>query len=518
MTNAIAGASTERAPAPAVAAVQVSKRFPGVVANDRVTFEAATGEIHALLGENGAGKTTLCNILTGLYRPDEGEVQVGGHPVRFRSPKDAHEAQIFMVHQHLRLVESMTVAENVVLGWSRGASFRFAPRAVDREIAQVAEQYHMPVNPSARIWQLSMGERQRVEILKGLYRGARILILDEPTTVLTPQEADQLFESLREMTRTGGTVIFISHKLPEVFAVSDRITILRKGRSIATLETADCDAGELATLMVGQEVPVPTRAIEPGEAPAQKTVLELEDISAQGDLGVEALHGVSVILKAGEILGVAGVAGNGQRELAEVIAGLRPATHGTVRLDGSSLPNGDVRAAIDRGIAYIPEDRMGTGCVPDLSIKDNIILKSYRDSAMRFGPVIRRDRAAARTKELMQRFDVRAPGADTLIRQLSGGNVQRVLLARELSASPRVLIAASPTRGLDVRSTHEIRGMLIQTAESGAGVLLISEDLDEILQIADRIAVLSAGRIAGIVDRATATLQELGLMMTGAAA
>ena len=515
--NAIAGASRDNASAPAVAAVQVSKRFPGVVANDRVTFEAATGEIHALLGENGAGKTTLCNLLTGLYRPDEGEIHVGGRAVRFRSPKDAHEAQIFMVHQHLRLVESMTVAENVVLGWSRGTSFRFSPGPVEREIAQVADRYHMRVNPSARIWQLSMGERQRVEILKGLYRGARILILDEPTTVLTPPEADQLFASLREMTRSGGTVIFISHKMPEVFAISDRITILRKGRSIATLKTAESDAAELATLMVGQEVPIPTREIAAG-SPDQKTVLELEGVSAQGDLGLEALHGASLTVKAGEILGVAGVAGNGQRELAEVIAGLRHATRGSVRLDGTVVPNGDARAAIDRGIAYIPEDRMGTGCVPDLSIKDNIILKAYRDSAMRFGPVIRRDRVARRTRELMERFDVRAPGADTLIRQLSGGNVQRVLLARELSASPRVLIAASPTRGLDVLSTHEIRRMLIQTAEAGAGVLLISEDLDEILQLADRIAVLNAGRIAGVVDRASATMRQLGVMMTGAAA
>lgn len=503
--------------APAVAAVSVTKRFPGVVANDRITFEAAPGEIHALLGENGAGKTTLCNILTGLYRPDEGEIRVGGRPVRFHSPKDAHAAQIFMVHQHLRLVDSMTVAENVVLGWSRRRAFRFSPRAVEREIAQAAEQYQMPVDPAVKIWQLSMGERQRVEILKGLYRGARILILDEPTTVLTPQEADQLFESLRRMAVEGGTVIFISHKLPEVLAVSNRVTILRKGRSITTLKTADCDAGELATLMVGQEVPVPTRAM-PGPGTAPKDVLRLDSISSLGDLGLEALHNVSLALRAGEILGVAGVAGNGQRELAEVIAGLRRPTHGTVWVDGVVLRHGDPRTAIDRGVAYIPEDRMGTGVVPELSIKDNVILKAYRDGSMRIGPLIRSDRAAGRAKELMQRFDVRAPGPQTLVRQLSGGNVQRVLLARELSANPRVLIAASPTRGLDVRSTHEIRSMLIETAVGGAGVLLISEDLDEILQLADRIAVLNSGRIAGVVERAIATMQQLGLMMTGAAA
>ncbi len=516
--DAIAGASAKSISAPAVAAVQVTKRFPGVVANDRVSFEAAPGEVHALLGENGAGKTTLCNLLTGLLRPDEGELQVAGRHVRFRSPRDAHDARIFMVHQHLRLVESMTVAENVVLGWSRHRAFRFAPREVEREIAAVAEQFHMPVNPAVRIWQLSMGERQRVEILKGLYRGARVLILDEPTTVLTPQEADQLIASLREMAAAGGTVIFISHKLPEVLAVSDRITILRKGRSIATVKAADCDAAELATLMVGQDVPVPTRTPGAPEAAAASTVLELDGVSAQGDLGLEALHGVSVVVKAGEILGVAGVAGNGQRELAEVIAGLRVPTRGTIRVDGKALAAGDARAAIAHGIAFIPEDRMRMGVVPELSIRDNMILKAYRNRELRLGPLIRSGKAGALTRDLMQRFDVRAPSADTLVRQLSGGNVQRVLLARELSAEPRVLIAASPTRGLDIRSTHEIRAMLIKTAENGAAVVLISEDLDEILHIADRIAVLSSGRIVGVVDRATATMPQIGLMMTGAAA
>jgi ABC-type uncharacterized transport system ATPase subunit len=515
--NAIAGARADGPAAPAVAAVGVTKRFPGIIANDRVTFAAAVGEVHALLGENGAGKTTLCNILTGLYRPDEGELQIAGQPVRLRSPKDAHAARIFMVHQHLRLVESMSVAENVVLGWSKHREFRFSPHAVEREVAEVAAQYNMPVDPTVKIWQLSMGQRQRVEILKGLYRGARILILDEPTTVLTPQEADQLFSSLREMARGGGTVVFISHKLPEVLAVSDRVTILRKGHSITTVKTADADAPTLATLMVGHDVPVPTRVLA-GNGASKATVLEVEAVSSQGDLGLEALHQVSLTLHPGEILGVAGVAGNGQLELAEAIAGLRPLTHGTIRLDGKELPNGDVRAAIDRGVAYIPEDRMRTGTAPDLSIADNLILKAYRTKRFRWGPLVNRRTVRARSQELMKAFDVRAPGSDTLIRQLSGGNVQKVLLARELSASPRVLIAASPTRGLDISATHDIRALLIKTAESGAGVLLISEDLDEILHIADRIAVLNGGRVVGVVERAKATMQQLGLMMTGAAA
>ena len=515
--DAIAGATGTGSIAPAVAAVQVTKRFPGVLANDRVSFEAAVGEVHALLGENGAGKTTLCNILTGLYRPDEGELRLAGKAVRLRSPRDAHEARIFMVHQHLRLVESMSVAENVILGWSRGHAFRFSPRTVEREVAAAAERYHMHIDPTVKIWQLSMGERQRVEILKGLYRGARVLVLDEPTTVLTPQEADQLFVSLRELTQGGGTVIFISHKLPEVLAVSDRVTILRKGRSVTTLRTADCDAAQLATLMVGQDVPAPTR-VAPQQEAARRLVLELHDVSARGDLGLESLHAVTLGVRAGEILGVAGVAGNGQRELAEVIAGVRPVTHGSLRVSGEPLRSGDPRAAIEKGIAYIPEDRMGIGVVPELSIRDNLLLKSYRSGEFRMGPLLRRGRTSERSRELMRRFDVRAPGTETLVRQLSGGNVQRVLLARELSAKPHVIVAASPTRGLDVRSTHEIRAMLIKAAEDGVGVLLISEDLDEILHLADRIAVLSSGRVAGLVDRADATLQRLGLMMTGAAA
>ena len=503
---------------PAVAAVEVTKRFPGVLANDRVSFEAVAGEVHALLGENGAGKTTLCNLLTGMYRPDEGEIRIAGAPVRFHSPKDAHQARIFMIHQHLRLVESMTVAENVVLGWSQRRSIRFTPRVVEAEVAKVAEHFRIPIDPRVRIWQLSMGERQRVEILKGLYRGARILILDEPTTVLTPQEADQLFSSLREMAAGGGTVVFISHKLREVLAVSDRVTVLRRGRSIGTVSTAGADAESLARLMVGHDVPSPSRATKSATLDGAEPVLEVEGLSAQGDLGLEALHDVSLSVRPGEILGVAGVAGNGQRELAEAIAGLRPVSSGRVKVGGKALAAGDARSSIGSGVAYIPEDRMGTGTAPDLSIADNLILKAYRDRSLRFGPLVRARRARARSSELMKRFDVRAPGPDTLVRQLSGGNVQRVLLARELSAEPRVILAVSPTRGLDIASTRDIRQMLLDTADRGAGVLLISEDLDEILHVADRIEVLYEGRIVGVVKRADVTMEQLGLMMSGAAA
>ena len=506
---------------PAVEAVGVTKRFPGVVANDRVTFEVLPGEVHTLLGENGAGKTTLCNILTGLWKPDDGDVLMAGQPVRFRSPRDAHAAGMFMIHQHLRLVESMSVSENVVLGWSKRRGLQFSPRQVQREVAEVAEQYHMPVNPDARIWQLSLGERQRVEILKALYRGARILILDEPTTVLTPREADLLFGSMREVVTAGGSVVFISHKLPEVMAVSDRVTILRKGQAIATVGIGEARPSILAELMVGHAVAehhrdVPDQPVGPTKA--SPPLLQLEGVRADGDLGLEALHDVSLEVAAGEILGIAGVAGNGQSELAEVVGGLRPYTSGAVRVAGVTLRSGDPRAAIRGGVAFVPEDRMGRGLAPGLSITDNLILKSYRDREMGMGPLLSRKKAGALARRLMTQFDVRAPGPDTRVRQLSGGNAQRVLLARELSSKPRVLVAASPTRGLDVNSTQDVWKTLLDTAASGVGVVLVSEDLDEVLSLCDRVAVFYGGRVVGVVCPREVSREKLGLMMAGAAA
>lgn len=500
-----------------VAATGMTKRFPGVVANDQVSFEACAGEVHALLGENGAGKTTLCNLLTGLYRPDEGTLSVGGRAVRFRSSRDAQAAGIFMVHQHLRLVESMSVAENVVLGWSVPRRLRFSRRAVEQEVAEASARFEMPVDPKAKIWQLSLGERQRVEILKALYRGAKILILDEPTTVLTPQEAEQLFSSVREMVAAGRTVIFISHKLPEVLAVADRVTILRKGRSVMTVPTAGTDASRLAGMMVGHDISLEAAARPAAEA-SGSAVLELKGISVRGDLGTEALKGVSFELRSGEILGIAGVAGNGQRELAEVVAGLRPTTEGVITIGGERLRPGDPRASSDLGLAYVPQDRMETGISPNLSISENLMLKSYRGKELRSGPVLSSRKANANAKELMERFDIRAPGPDTLVRQLSGGNIQKVLLARELSSEPRVLVAASPTRGLDVGATSYVRGVLVERAQHGMAVLLVSEDLDEILELSDRVAVLYGGRIVGILPAAGADRQQIGLMMAGAAA
>lgn len=520
--GALSAESATAGPPPAVAAFGVTKRFTGgVVANDRVSFEAKRGEVHALLGENGAGKTTLCNILTGLYRPDEGEVLINGKPVRLRSPHEAQAAGIFMVHQHLSLVDSLTVAENVVLGWSRHRGLGFSARQVEAEIGEIASRYQMPVDPRARIWQLSFGERQRVDILKALYRGASILILDEPTTVLTPPEIEQLFSSIREMVAGGSTVVFISHKLPEVLAIADRTTILRKGHSISTVDIAETDARQLARLMVGHEMSfdiaprASTGTAEPAAAP--RPVLELDGVCVQGDFGIEALREVSLTVSPGEVLGIAGVAGNGQRELAEVVAGLRPFTRGTIRIGGEKVVPGDARDAIDRGVAYIPEDRMGTGVSPNLSVAENLILKSYRRSSPHAGPLLLMRQAEAQATALMTRFDIRAPGPRTLVRQLSGGNVQKVVLARELSSDPRLVVAASPTRGLDVGATEYVRSVLLDAARKGVGILLISEDLDEIVELSDRIAVLYEGRVVGVVDSAHSNYEQLGLMMAGAA-
>jgi simple sugar transport system ATP-binding protein len=493
----------------------ITKRFPAVLANDHVHFEAAAGEVHALLGENGAGKTTLSNILTGLYRPDEGEIVLFGEPVLFYSPRDALDAGIAMVHQHFRLVSPFTVAENVVLGDHRdiGRTFLLHPRAIEGRVADLSSRYGLAVHPRARIWQLSVGEQQRVEILKALYQEARILILDEPTAVLTPQEADALFETMRAMAADGRTIIFISHKLHEVKAVADRVTVLRRGRSVATVPAAEATPRSLAALMVGREVEI-GRPEEDERQPGEP-VLEVEGLCAEGDRGTPALRDVALSVRAGEIVAVAGVAGNGQRELAEAITGMRPSTAGSVRVRGRRLRSGDPRHAIRAGIAYVPEDRLGTGVAPGLSVASNVVLKSYREPLVSRGPVLLLGRVRDLAQRLMQRYDVRAPGPHVPAWQLSGGNLQKVVLAREFSGAPAVLVAAAPTRGLDVAGIETVHTYLREAAAGGVGVLLISEDLDEILALADRIVVMYEGAIAGEREAATATVEELGLLMAG---
>jgi len=493
----------------------ITKRFPGVVANDGVDFDAVEGEVHALLGENGAGKSTLSNILTGLYRPDEGEIAIRGDVVSFSSPREALDAGICMVHQHFRLVPPFTVAENVILGDHRGEGRKFAvhPRRIERRVAELGERYRIAVDPGARIWQLSLGEQQRVEILKALYREARILILDEPTAVLTPQESESLFETLRVMAEEGRTIIFISHKLHEVKAVSDRVTVLRAGKTVETVETKDATSRSLAALMVGRDVPAAERVAR--ESPIGDPVLVVEGLSAAGDRGAEALHDVSLTVRAGEILAIAGVAGNGQRELAETITGMRPPTAGSVTVEGRRLRGGDARRAIHAGIAHVPEDRLHTGVAPSLSIASNVVLKSYRGRSVTRGPLLRlrtiRDHAAV----LIERYDVRGARPELPARRLSGGNLQKVVLAREFEGEPRVLVVASPTRGLDVAAIETVHRYLRDAASRGVGVLLISEDLDEIRALADRIAVVYEGAIVGEVDPTTATVEEIGLLMAG---
>ncbi len=488
----------------------ITKRFPGVLANDDVSFEVAAGEVHALLGENGAGKTTLMNILTGLYRPDEGAIEIGGRAVDLHSPRDAIEAGIGMVHQHFRLVDTLTVAENVVLG-SRTEPFVVRRNARARGVEAIAEALHMPIDPEAKIWQLSVGEQQRVEIMKAVRRGSQVLILDEPTAVLTPQEARELFRTIRVMAAEGHSVIVITHKLHEVLDVSDRVTVLRGGRSVATVETAAATPHSLAALMVGRDIEA-TRRRE-GASRAGDVVLELDGVTAGGDRGGEALRDVSLVVRTGEVLGIAGVAGNGQRELAEAVTGMRPLTSGRVRVAGEVLANGDPRSAITAGVAHVPEDRMHTGVAPSLSIASNIALKSYRtDSA---GPFLRLRRIRARAVEMIDRYDVKTPGPETPARRLSGGNLQKVVLAREFSGDPRVLVAAAPTRGLDVGAIETVHGYLREAADRDVAVLLISEDLDEVMTLADRIVVMYEGEVVGEVDPRVASVEEIGLLMAG---
>ena len=513
MPNAVSRRGADGAP-PAVSMRGITKRFPAVVANEDVHFEAAAGEVHALLGENGAGKSTLSNILTGLYRPDEGEIHLHGERVEFHAPRDALDAGISMVHQHFRLVERFTVAENLALGDHRreGRSFRVHPRAIERRVAELEERYGLPVDPRARIWQLSVGEQQRVEILKALYLDARILILDEPTAVLTPQESEVLFGTLREMAADGRTIVFISHKLHEVKAVSDRVTVLRGGRNVATVDADDATPRSLAEMMVGRDL---GEGVRPHARDFGDVVLLLEDVWADGDRGGAAVRGVSLSVRSGEIAAIAGVAGNGQRELAETIAGIRPATKGSVRVAGKSPRPGDPRGAIGAGVAYVPEDRLGTGLAPSISVASNLVLKSYRKPPASNGPLLRLRRIRDSAVELIKRYRIAAPGPQAPVRLLSGGNLQKVVLAREFSAQPKVLVAASPTRGLDVGAIESVHAYLHEAAASGVAVLLLSEDLDEILTLADRIAVVYEGRIVGETTRAEASVEEIGLLMAG---
>jgi simple sugar transport system ATP-binding protein len=496
---------------PAVELKNVDKAFYGVKANSHVDFELARGEVHALLGENGAGKSTLCSILAGLYRPDAGEMLMDGEPVHFKNPKEALAAGVGMIYQHFRLVPNLTVAENFALGHP-DTGIRLNQKELQGAAEELAERYGLPVDPSARIWQLSVGEQQRVEILKLLYRNAKVLILDEPTAVLTPQEAEALFTTMRQMADEGRSVIFVSHKLHEVKQVSDRVTVLRHGETVGGVATADAEPEDLARMMVGRDLVLPTRSEETDIGPV---MLDVKDLRVDSDRGLEAVRGVTFDVKSGEIVGIAGVSGNGQRELALGIVGLRSPTSGTVEIDGSDVTNDTALAHIRSGIGYVPQNRLGMGLAPGLTTVENLALKAFRDP-----PYSKRGRLvpSAFRKEgtrQIEQYDIRGVRPGLPIRLLSGGNLQKALIAREVEMEPKVLILRSPTRGLDVGATEAVRNLTLEERRRGVAVLLISEDLDELLALSDRLLVFYEGQIVGEMRADEATAERLGLLMAG---
>jgi ABC-type uncharacterized transport system ATPase subunit len=490
----------------------VTKRFPGVLANDQVDFDVHAGEVHALLGENGAGKSTLMKVLYGMYAPDEGEIWINGQRANITSPTDAIGLGIGMIHQHFMLVESLTVTENVALGLPSSREPLTDLDRVTKRIKKLEEAYGLRVDPDAYIWQLAVGQKQRVEILKALYRGADLLILDEPTAVLTPQEVDEFFATLRQMTQEGHAIIFISHKLHEVLDICDRVTVLRDGRRVDSCSIEGCTKASLAQMMVGREVTMkPYRvALEPGDAR-----LVLRNLHALSDRETPALRGVDLAVHSGEILGLAGVSGNGQRELAEVITGLRPLTDGEVFLEGLDVSGFKPGPRTEMGLAYIPEERMKDGMIQDFSVAENMILRDHDKEPFSRNGILFLRVIAQYADKLIEAFRVKTPSRETPAKNLSGGNIQKVVLARELSRKPSVLIAAQPTRGVDIGATEYVHAQLLEQREKGTAILLISEDLDEVMALSDRIAVIYEGHIMGIVEGKDATPEQLGLLMAG---
>lgn len=492
--------------------INITKRFPGVLANSNVNFDVRAGEVHALLGENGAGKSTLMKILYGLYQPEEGFVKIDGEQVKIESPVDSIGLGIGMIHQHFMLVESLTVAENVALGLPSSRGFLTDLDIVSERIQELAETYGLLVDPDAYIWQLSVGQQQRVEIIKALYRGADLLILDEPTAVLTPQEVDEFFSTMRRMIDDGHSLIFISHKLHEVLDISHRVSVLRDGHMVGMIATKDATRSKLAEMMVGREVGVTKERIKMESDEAR---LVLKNVSALSNRKTPALKDIDLEVRSGEILGLAGVSGNGQRELAEVVNGLRPATRGQVFLEGEDVTNKTPKELLGKSLSYIPEERMRDGMIKEFTVAENLILREHNKEPFAKYGLLNLKAISVHSDDMIQRFNVKTPSQETHVKNLSGGNIQKLVLARELSRKPRTLIAAQPTRGLDIGAMEYVHLQLLEQREEGTATLLISEDLDEILALSDRIAVIFEGEIMAIVDRKEATPERLGLLMAG---
>lgn len=490
----------------------IVKKFPGVVANDHVDLTIHAGEIHALLGENGSGKSTIMSVLAGLYKPDAGEILIQGKPVHFSSPSDAIEAGIGMVHQHFKLVEPFTVAQNMQLS-ERHGSLLLSDAAIRREIAGFKDRFGLEISPDAYVWQLSVGEKQRVEIVRMLYRGSTVLILDEPTAVLTPQEAVELFANMKKMAAAGCAVVFITHKMNEVQAVADRVTVLRGGKVSGTMLCRDIHPQELVWLMVGRDVALSYDRCAGGTCGTE--VVRLKGVSALNESGRDGLKEVSFAVHAGQIFGIAGVSGNGQKELAEVLTGLRQSSGGSVEYLGEDVTNLSPVQLIQRGISYVPEDRLGMGLVPSLDAVENLLLKNYNqpDYSGRF--LINRAAAEERTAELVKQYNVKLASLKQPVRSMSGGNLQKLLLAREITGHPKFIIVVYPARGLDVGATESIHHLLMELRDGGTAILLISEDLDELMKLSDRIGVMSGGRLAGNFAIDEVDLEEVGLLMMG---
>ncbi len=493
---------------------QICKAFSGVYANDHVDLTVEKGEIHALLGENGAGKTTLMNILFGIYSADSGQILWKGEPVRFASPKDAIAAGIGMVQQHFSLVRKMTVLDNIILNL-RDNRFVLDRKQARQRVCALAEKYGLTVDPDAQVGSLSVGEQQRVEILKALYRDVELLILDEPTGVLTPQETAQFFEVLRALQKEGYGIIIITHRMSEIMAISDRVTILRDGKKVAQLVTAETQPDELSRHMIGREL---NESYDVDTPPGEETLLSLEGISLPRKKKGHPLHDITLELRRGEILGVAGVEGNGQKELAEIITGIQHPSQGRVVLDGQEIQRENVRQRYERGVVYISDDRLNDSLVTDMDMTENLMLRDYCRAPFSHKGLLDRKAMLQTAKEKIQRYQVRSSGTSgeaTPVRLLSGGNQQKLIVAREIHDRAQVVVASQPTRGLDIGATEFVRDRLVEQRNAGKGVLLISADLEEIMALSDRIAVLFGGRIVGVLTRQEATVEKIGLLMGG---